>query len=301
MNKPNTFLIGVQKAATTSVFNWLSQHPEVCAPLAMKDLAFFTRPVFYRDKGLEYLLGHYKNCNSTQKIKLQGSVHYIFFENALKRIQRFCPDAKFILILRQPIDRAISSYKYARKFDYEALSFHKAINEEDKRMRSNDIRTVSECTYINHGFYAFQIERFLKYFKRDQLKILLYEDIKDKPEKSVRDLYGFLDVCPEFKPRLESHNKTGGLRSKSLQKLFFGDHLLKKGILNIITNLLSEEQKAKLRWKLIHLNTSNNEEKLEIDQELINRLNSNFEEDIIKLEKLIERDLSHWKQTPIIK
>ena len=183
MSKPNTFLIGVQKAATTSVFNWLSQHPEVCAPLAMKDLAFFTRPMFYKEKGIDFLLKHYKKCDGSQKIKLQGSVHYIFFDDALKRIKSFKPDAKFILILREPVERAISGYKYARKFNYEEASFTDAIEKEALRIQSDDLRIVSECTYVNHGYYAYQVKRFLKYFEKSQLKILLYEDIKKSPLK----------------------------------------------------------------------------------------------------------------------
>lgn len=301
MSKPNTFLIGVQKAATTSVFNWLGEHPEICAPLAMKDLEFFTRASFYEEKGVDFLLKHYKNCNRHQKIKIQGSVHYIFFEDALKRIKSFNPEAKFILILRQPVERAISGYKYAIKFNYENLSFKDAVEKEAQRIQSEDLRIISECTYVSHGYYAYQIKRFLKYFEKSQLKILLYEDVKDSPEKITKELYEFLGVDPEFKPKFKAHNKTGSLKSKRLQKFFFGDHLIKKILVRMISSIISEEQVAKLRWKLIHINTSNKEDKYEISQDLINRLSANFEADITELEKLIDRDLSHWKQETKIK
>ena len=301
MNNPNTFLIGVQKAATTSVFNWLRQHPEICAPLAMKDLAFFTRPMFYEEKGIDFLLKHYENCKSSQKIKLQGSVHYIFFEDALRRIKSFNPDAKFILILRQPVDRAISGFKYARKFNYENLNFEDAVEKETQRIQSEDLRIISECTYVSHGYYAYQIKRFLKYFEKNQLKILLYEDVKDSPEKITRELYEFLGVDPKFNPEFTAYNKTGSLKSKTIQKILFGDHLIKKILVRMISSIITEEQMAKLRWKLIHINTSNKEDNYEISQDLIDRLSANFEADITELEQLIDRDLSHWKQQITIK
>ena len=301
MSRPNTFLIGVQKAATTSVFNWLGEHPEICAPLAMKDLEFFTRPSFYEEKGVGFLLKHYENCKKYQRIKIQGSVHYIFFEDALKRIKSFNPEAKFILILRQPVERAISGYKYAIKFNYENLSFKDAVEKEAQRIQSEDLRIISECTYVSHGYYAYQIKRFLKYFKKSQLKIILYEDVTDSPEKITKELYKFLGVNPEFKPEFTAYNKTGSLKSKTLQKFFFGDHWIKKTLVRMISSIISEEKMAKLRWKIIHMNTSNKEGKHKISKDLIDRLNANFEADITELEQLIDRDLSHWKQQITIK
>lgn len=302
MNKPNTFLIGVQKAATTSVFNWLSQHPEVCAPLAMKDISFFTRPMFYKEKGINYLLEHYKNCNSSQKIRLQGSVHYIFFEDSLKRIHKFCPDAKFILILRHPMERAISSYLYARKFNYEKLSFDEALQAEEDRMNNDDLKIRSECTYLNHGFYAYQIQRFLKYFKRDQLLILLYDDLKSQPEQSIFKAFKFLSIDENFIPDFKQHNKTGTVKYKFLQKMLLGENRFKKIIVNkVLPKIISEEQKAILRWKFIHFNTSDKQTDIQIDQNVVEKYNPVFEKDISELEKILKRDLSNWKKTPQIK
>ena len=301
MNKPNTFLIGVQKAATTSVYNWLSQHPEVCAPLAMKDISFFTRPMFYKKKGINYLLKHYQNCSNKEIISLQGSVHYIFFEDAICRIKKFNPHSKFILILRQPMERAISSYLYAVKFGYENLSFEDALKEESKRMETNDLRIKSECTYINHGFYAHQIKVFLKYFKKEQLKIVFYEDIKDDAEECMKSLYKFLSIEKDFKPDFKTHNKTGTLKSKFIQRLFLGNHRLKNVLVKkILPKFISEEQKANLRWKIIHLNTSNKKKSLKIDSNTIEKYNKLFQDDINELEKITNRDLSSWKKTPNI-
>ena len=76
---PNTFLIGAQKSATTSVYNWLALHPDICAPLSVKDYAFFTREDFF-EKGINHLSSFYEDVFNDEKIILQGSVHYIFLK-----------------------------------------------------------------------------------------------------------------------------------------------------------------------------------------------------------------------------
>jgi hypothetical protein len=302
MNKPNTFLIGVQKAATTSVYNWLAKHPEVCAPIAMKDIAFFTRPMYYKDKGYDYLLKHYQNCEQKEKIKLQCSVHYIFFEEALERIKNFNPDSKFILILRQPMERAVSSYLYARRFGEEHLNLKEALEKENIRMNSEDFVLKSGCTYINHGFYARQINIFLKYFKKEQLKIIFYEDIKSDAEVCMKSLYEFLSIEKDLIPEFKKHNKSGKVKSKFLQNFLFGDNNIKKFLVNtVLPKIISDEKKAILRWKIINMNVSNKKEELYIDKALIEKYNPIFYDDINELEKITNRDLSHWKKTPNIR
>jgi hypothetical protein len=189
MISPNTFLIGVQKGATTSVYNWLSQHPEICAPVALKDFEYFTRKEYFTDKNL--LNSFYKEVYNYEEIIMQGSVHYIFFEQALKRIKEYCSDAKFILILRNPVDRAISAYHYAVKFNYENLSIEEAFAKEEERLKSDDIRILSELTYKEHGLYYKQIKKFYEYFDENQIEIQLYEDVSKRPEEVTKSIFIF--------------------------------------------------------------------------------------------------------------
>ena len=301
MNKPNTFLIGVQKAATTSVYNWLSQHPEVCAPLAMKDIAFFTRSMYYEDKGHNYLLNHYQNCELKEKIKLQCSVHYIFFEAALRRIKSFNPNSKFILILRQPMERAVSSYLYAKRFGEEHLSFKEALEQEHERINSEDFVTKSSCTHINHGFYAHQINVFLKYFKKELLKIVFYDDIRNDANECIRGLYEFLSVEKDFVPEFKNHNRSGKVKLRFIQNFLFGDSGIKRFLVNtVLPKIISDEKRAILRWKIIDMNVWNKKDELNIDKTLTEKYNSLFYKDINELEKITNRDLSSWKKTPNI-
>lgn len=294
---PNTFLIGAQKAATTSVYSWLSQHPDVCAPMSVKDYAFFTRDDFF-EKGLEHLSSFYEGEYNNEGIVLQGSVHYIFFEKALKRIYDFNPNSKFILVLRNPIERALSAYEYALKFNYENLAINEAFRNEDLRMKSEDHRVTSELTYKNHGLYYKQIQVFLKYFNRNQIKIVLFEDVSN-PELLTKELFEFLEIDSNFNPVFKAMNITGKVKNKTIQKALLGDNKIKKWVMNNVVNrLFSQELIAKLRWKIIHLNTAKNEvDYLDgSNDDLKKELFSFFEKDISNLELFLSRDLSHWKQ-----
>ena len=297
MTLPNTFLIGAQKAATTSLYSWLSQHPEICAPMTVKDYAFFTRDDFFNN-GLESLSRFYEEDFNGEKIVLQGSVHYIYFEKALKRIQNEFPDAKFLLVLRNPVERAISAYEYAVKFNYETLGIEAAFAAEEDRKTDPDNRVRSELTYKSHGLYYKQIKTFLKYFSEEQLKVILYEDIANQPERVVKNTFGFLNVNDSFKPNLESMNQTGRVKNKTFQKLAFGNSKFRNFITRKVMPLfLSQKAKDKLRWKMIHLNTKDSGQDYlsGLDPQFRRELNDFFKKDIEALEHFLSRDLSHWK------
>lgn len=296
MISPNTFLIGVQKSATTSVYNWLSQHPEICAPTALKDFEYFTRKSYYTDDQL--LNNFYKEVYKKEKVVLQGNVHYIFFEESLKRIKAYCPDAKCILILRNPVERAISAYHYAVKFNYENLPLEEGFKQEAERLKSEDIRVLSELTYKSHGLYYKQIKKFYEIFDKDQLEIHLYEDVSNNPEKVTASIFKFLGVDDKFKPEFNTLNNTGEVKNKMIQKVGFGDNPIRNFFVRKVLRLfLNEEQWAKLRFYIIHKNTrfKKNDYLNEINPIFYKKLKEFFMEDIENLEKLLDRDLSSWK------
>ncbi|MEL6988919.1 MAG: sulfotransferase domain-containing protein, partial [Bacteroidota bacterium] len=104
--KINTFLIGAQKAGTTSVYSWLGQHPNVCAPASAKDYHYFSD-----DEKIKMdisLLHDFYNEIDNEQIVLTAAVNYMFIPETVERIYNYNPKAKIIAILREPIKRAIS-------------------------------------------------------------------------------------------------------------------------------------------------------------------------------------------------
>ena len=295
---PNTFLIGVQKAATTSYYNWLSQHPEISAPVGLKDIEFFIRPEYYQDKGFEFLSERYGKEYKDEKIILQGCVHYIFFEEAISRIKDLNKNAKLILILRNPVERAISAYNYAKKFNYESLSMKDAFKQENKRMESNDIRALSELTYINHSLYYKQIKTIYKYFPKNHLHIIFYEDIKADAQKEIKKTLDFLKVDNKFQIDFKIYNNTGKVRNKTFQRIVFGDNLIRNFFVRkILKKILSENLTKKARWGIMDLNTKkqNSNYLEEIDNDFKRELYNLLKEDIELLEDELKLSLDHWK------
>lgn len=296
---PNTFLIGAQKSATTSVYRWIAQHPDVLGPNFVKDFPFFFDDSIFT-KGLDYLSSLYENEYNGEKVVLQGNVHYIFYEKALKNISEFNPDAKFILIIRNPIERAMSAHKFAIKMQWESLDFKEAVEAETSRMASNELKTLSELTYLNHGLYHKQIENFLKYFKKEQLKVIVYDDLEKDTAKVVDDLFGFLGVQTDFVPEFKVANVTGELRSKAVQSFFYKDSIAKTIFFdNKVVDTIFPERFRKKVWSIISvLNTKKPQKKVdylaELDSRTKERLKAYFKDDIAGLQAFLNRDLSIW-------
>jgi len=208
MSKGLTILIGAQKAGTSSLYDWISQHEEVFGNIAIKDYHFFSNDKFY-NKGIDHFLNFFKGAQNDQ-IQLAGAVNYIYFsEIAASRIKAFDPLTKFIVVLRDPIKRAFSAYNFFKKNGEEtAENFELALQkEEDSTYTSHEMK--GRYTYLDHGYYFKQLNGFLKHFPKDQLLVLVYEDLVKNKEENLSKVFDFLNVSKSFKPEFKHLNKTG--------------------------------------------------------------------------------------------
>lgn len=293
---PNTILIGVQKAATTSLYNWISQHPNVCGPVALKDYAFFAYDPFF-EEGLELLDNIYKKEYNGEDIIMHGFVNYIFFEKSIERIKRFNPNVKLIISLRNPVDRAISAFEYQKKSNREKKScFMDALKDEENRMKSNDYFTLSDLTYMNHGLYYKQLKTLYKHFSKNQVKVVFYEDIINKPEQVISDLFDFLNINNKFIPEFKTMNQTGEIRSKFIHSLFYSKNNFKQKIVKLIIDpLFPLDKRLKIKTFINEFNTKTKErDHAEYTKEEI-YLKFFLKDDIENLENLLGRDLTSWK------
>jgi hypothetical protein len=299
MPLPNTILIGVQKAGTSSLYDWISQHPEVCGNVSVKDFPFFINNKFY-NKGLDYLSRIFSSYFKNEKIVFHGNVQYIFNTVGLKRIQKDIPNPKFILILRNPVDRLFSSFNYFKKMHLEDEDdiLVASIEKRKERENSNDFVIRHGLTYIEHGLYAKQLQEFYKYFKPEQLHVCYFEDLTLNKERIIKDIYRFLDIADNFIPDFKIKNKTGKVRSDFLQSIFFKKNNLRKFIVdNLIDPFLPLHKRTELRWKLKELNTKKGgkNERYELSETDRKILSKYFLKDTEELEKILNVDLSNWK------
>ena len=173
--------LGAQKSGTSWAYTCLYEHPEVCTPI--KELHFFSRPRY--ENGISWYEKHFASCD-TKKKKGEWSTSYLYSDVAAERIHAHYPHTKLLMILRNPIDRAYSQYRNAIR-----------AGEISKGMSFSEYKRNEKSVY-EQGLYAAQIERFLTYFKREQLYIAVYEDIRKDPVAFMREIYLFLGIDPHF-------------------------------------------------------------------------------------------------------
>ena len=208
---PDFVIIGAQKAGTTSLYNFITSHPTI-APASRKELHYFS--IRYDLGGLWYRSNFPTNLSRRRHYKKTGqkllsgeaSPSYLFYPRVPGRMRKDLPNAKLIVILRNPVDRAYSHYQHTLRQNDETLSFEKAVELEEERCAiereqmikdpgfvSNDYRRYS---YLSIGVYADHLERWFKHYDRKQFLILAAEDLRKNPQRILDQVFNFLEVSP---------------------------------------------------------------------------------------------------------
>ncbi len=249
---PNTFIIGVQKAGTTTLDDWLSQHPSIYCYETLKDVHLFARYKSFAE--IEERLKQEPVAYKNEPIVLQSAVNYVFYESMLLQIAQRAPGAKLIVILRNPVQRSFSAYSYFTKMLREKRSVHEALMYKPKTELPFS-KENNDFTYIEHGMYAKQIKNCLKYFRKEQLLVLDYEELK-QPSFLLNKIFSFLQIDASFEPDLTPKNVTGTTKSASLQKGIIGQSKLKRFLIKYFVNpWMPVTKRKKLKAKLFEMNT----------------------------------------------
>jgi hypothetical protein len=295
MTMPNFLIIGAPKGGTTTLHYVLEQHPELYM-CPVKEAGFFWaygEEVRLYGPGAELLkyrvfndLGRYQKLFegvTTQKAIGEASVRYLSHPRSPGLIHQFIPQAKLIVSLRQPAERAFSSFTRSLRDGLEPSSdFAEALEQERKGLR--DQWTFGH--YLDKGFYYADLSRYLEYFERRQLHISLMEDLKDNPVELMHSLFRFLEVDDTFTPDMShQHNVSGVIRNPILRTLWTRSGKLRSAI----RPLFSERVRHNFsEWVIQDV------EKVRFSPELRAELTEYYRQDIEHLQDLIGRDLSHW-------
>ena len=188
---PNTFIAGVQKCGTTALHHLLGQHPDVFFPRAPQEIHFFDVEKNFR-KGLDWYESLFSDW-SGQRVVAQTSPLYLFEPKVPGRIHAVVPHARFIVILRNPVDRAYSHYWHEVKHGAEKLSFEDALEREQDRIRQG-FEERRHFSYASRGEYASQLSRYLEYFPRERILTLRFEDLAQDVDELLRRCADFLEV-----------------------------------------------------------------------------------------------------------
>jgi len=182
-------IIGAAKSGTTTVYEALARHPEIFMP-EIKENLYFARDY---EAGEDYLLQYYRSV-SDQPIVGGNYVHAMYFPEVIERLYHHNNQMKLVAILRNPVQRAYSSYWFSVRNGLEELPFEEAIKLDSKNAEGNYIERA-EKTYLSHGLYAQQLRGCLQLFARRQLCVVTTDMLKADPELTLADILGFLGAA----------------------------------------------------------------------------------------------------------
>jgi len=203
---PDSLIIGAQRAGTSSMFRLLKLHPQIYGS-AKKEVHFFDRNY---SKGVNWYRSHFP---LRQKLKggwvtFEATPCYLMFPHAAERISQLLPNIKFIVMLRNPVDRAISHYFHEVAGNRENMPIEEAFKAEDDRIRPElkkiqDDKTYHSIIYRNYsykkrGVYYDQIRHYLQFFNKEQLFIIKSEEYFENPNLIFKSVYAFLGVNDNF-------------------------------------------------------------------------------------------------------
>ncbi len=307
-NKPDFFLVGAAKAGTTSLYNYLDQHPDIYMS-PVKEPNFFSTDInvddfcstyrkntflendnYFNDRPLKPLQlafirkkGQYDALfepAGRNKIKGEASTSYLFSQVAAKNIYGCNPNAKIIIIIRNPVERIFSHYLMALRYGFTHLSFKKAL---EKDMQHPDKGWGKSELFVELGMYYEQIKRYFDIFSADKVKIFLFDELKNAPERLMSACFEFLEVKNISFKSFSEHNKAL-VPGHSRMNTF----LVKTGAKNVIKSLVSENMKKRLK------NIFYNEKfpvMSDFEKVYVKKL---YAENVTKTAELINKDLSHW-------
>ena len=199
---PNFFIVGAPKAGTTSLYEYLSRHPEVYMPDTIKEPDYFSHEEILQQQ-LYYKTTHitdpgeYKALFAgvkDQKAVGEASVSYLFYPGTAQKIYDFNPKAKILISLREPVERAYSHYLMDARLGLLEGSFEDIVFRKIKHKHAD----MYYQQIVSLGEYAGQITRYLTLFGPDQVKVLFYDDLKADPKGVMKSIFNFLEIDENF-------------------------------------------------------------------------------------------------------
>lgn len=275
MRKPKFLVIGATKAGTSSLRHYLRQHPDIFIPQAFKEPGFFcfgangdSMHRIVRDEAQYYGL-----FDGVTDEAVWGEItpHYLTFPQAAENIHAAIPDARLVVSLRNPVDRAFSLYQMnlRNKRHNEGVPFVEAVRVDP----------------VTRKTYAEDIRRFQELFGAERLLTLLFDELVADPTGTTQQVFAFLGVDAGFVPATEKVVNPGGLPRSRLLHLALSNRTARRIGRRFVPMAVQNRLEAVKNANLVAQRLTP-EERFEAAQE--------FRDDILRTQDLIGRDLSRW-------
>lgn len=228
--KEHSYLIigGTTKAATTSLFCYLAEHPQVCAA-SIKEIRFFLdadypMPSKYRfEDGLDKYDRFFPPSDNPQLLRLDATPDYLYSPATPQKIKSSLPSVKLVFILREPISRLISWYKYAKQVGQlpPNCSFESYVREQLQAIEAN-LPRPQHMRALEQGRYSLYLQPYFDLFGQDNIHIAFQEALSKEPTLVLQQLCGFAGIDPTFYSNyhFKIFNRTEAMKNADLHRTY---------------------------------------------------------------------------------
>lgn len=293
MNKVNLFIVGAPRCGTTSLYSFLKQHPDIFFP-SEKELNFFNYdyPKIRFVNTIKDYQELYKHA-TTHKIRAEASVSYIYSQTAAQEIKKYNPEAKIIIMLRNPIDFAYSFHAQALYNLCEDIGvFEEALSAEKKRLKGERIPAKCEMPwhlyYTEGGKYYQYVERYFSIYGKERVHVIIFDNFINDTDSVYGSALEFLGVDSFFRPEFKKLNPGKTVKYASTHRLLHSSLTMAVG-----KTILPR----KYQWKIAEFFKAINScpsKRPPMKSETRSYLKKVFKGDVEKLGTLLNRDLSFW-------
>ena len=295
MGKPNLFIVGAAKSGTTSLHNYLNQHPDIfmCNPkephyLINKEIGVDRIPVGVTEKS------EYENLfieGEDKKYRGESSVMYLMYpEIVIHKIKKeYDENTKVIIMLRNPVERAYSGFHHVKRYNIKEniQDFTEAWKlSEERYFNQKDMTPASR--YQELGLYYKQVKSYLNEFK-DNLHIIIYDDYKFNFKSEMKKVFDFLEV-ENVEIDFDKRHMVGGWQweNEKLKKLMMKKNPIKSAVKMLIP---FKRLRKSIRKRIQENNTVEVQQMTEEERIMMNEF---YKTDVKKLSDLLNRNLNFW-------
>lgn len=287
IKRPNFFIVGAPKCATTSMVHYLRQHPDIF--VALGEPQFFGSDIRYHRHRLtlDGYLSYFLEVDNEKRIG-ERSVWYLYSKRAAREIKEFAPDAKIVIQIRNPVDMLYSLHDHYVRTGRETIQdFEAALAAEEDRKRGSRVPESAlfpeQLFYSQIPRYAEQIERYRDVFGWGSLHIVIFDDLIHNPLKTYQDVLRFLDVQEHAIATFEILNQGKYVKSVAVRRLMRSSWLKKTS-----RRMIPQTVRHAVGRKIAHWNRSS---KPVLDESVRERLQREFAPEVERLSDLLGTDL----------
>ncbi|WP_113952485.1 sulfotransferase family protein [Arenicella xantha] len=290
---PNFLIVGAVKAGTTSLYHYLSQHPDIFLPNQKEPHHFApTKWCGYPAMALDDYETLFEKTD-TYTARGEASTGYLYYPESPNLIHQALPDCKIVVILRDPTVRAYSGYMHEVREGLEQHSFEQALAQEQQATRFVRGGEFS-FNYLKQGLVCDNIQRYIELFGTHQVHVCWFDDLVNKPHTLMQALFDFLNVDEHFQGEWDyRYNPSGQPKFKALHTLIDGEGTVANWLRARFSGNRKSHRQASLWHRVRDWNLASGERPT-LDPSTERLLRSYFQSEVRNLEALLNRDLSEW-------